>query len=77
MRLNLKRGSAYICDARVIHRGTPNRSDHARMELDIGYRLAWYDPRNHPIGMTSRDFEELSERGKQLLSLSRRLEALN
>ena len=47
------------------------------MELDIGYRLAWYDPRNHPIRMTPRDFEELSERGKQLLSRSRRLEDLN
>ncbi len=77
MRLNLKRGSAYICDARVIHRGTPNRSDHVRMELDIGYHLSWYDPRNHPIRMAARDFQELSERGKQLLSRSRRVEALN
>ena len=77
MRLNLKRGSAYLCDARVIHRGTPNRSDHVRMELDIGYRLSWYDPRNNPIRMTAGDFEELSERGKQLLSQSQRVEALH
>ena len=77
MRLNLKRGSAYICDARVIHRGTPNRSDHARMELDISYRLSWYDSRNHPIRMAARDYEELSDRGKQLLSQSQRVEALN
>jgi ectoine hydroxylase-related dioxygenase (phytanoyl-CoA dioxygenase family) len=77
MHLNLKRGSAFICDARVIHRGTPNRSDHVRMELDIGYRLSWYDPRNHPIRMTARGFEELSERGKQLLSQSQRVEALH
>jgi hypothetical protein len=61
----------------VIHRGTPNRSDHVRMELDIGYRLSWYDSRNNPIRITAGDFEELSEQGKQLLSQSQRVEALH
>ena len=77
MRLNLRRGSAFMCDARVIHRGTPNYSDHVRMELDIGYRLAWYDPRNPPIEMTQQNFAELSERGKQLLSENRLVEAVH
>jgi len=74
--LNLKRGSAFMCDSRLIHRGTPNRSDHVRMELDIGYRLTWYDPQNEPINMTQQNFEELSERGKQLLRESRIVEAV-
>ena len=77
MRLNLKRGAAYLCDARVIHRGTPNRSDHVRMELDIGYRLSWYDSRNTPIEMSRRDFDDLSERGKQLLRESRIVETVH
>ena len=65
-----------MCDSRLIHRGTPNRSDHVRMELDIGYRLTWYDSQNEPINMTQQDFEELSERGKHLLHESRIVEAV-
>jgi ectoine hydroxylase-related dioxygenase (phytanoyl-CoA dioxygenase family) len=75
MRLNLRRGSAFICDARLIHRGTPNRSDHARTELDIGYTCSWYDPRNEPIELTRQAFEALSERGRKLLRKCRIIEA--
>ena len=77
MQLHLKRGSAFICDARLIHRGLPNRSDHDRTELGIGYRLPWYDPRNKPLQIMAQDFDELSERGKRLLSECRAAEAVH
>ena len=41
MRLNLKAGSALLIDPRLIHRGTPNTSDHTRLEPSIGYTLSW------------------------------------
>ena len=77
MQLNLKRGSAFICDARLIHRGLSNRSDHDRTELSIGYRLPWYDPRNTPLQITAQDFDDLSERGKQLLRECQIIEAVH
>lgn len=41
MRLNLPAGSALLIDPRLIHRGTPNTSDHTRLEPSIGYTLSW------------------------------------
>ena len=70
MRLNLKRGSAYIVDPRLIHRGTPNRSDHTRIILGLGYSQSWFGGRDHYEGvpqLTRDQFDQLSERGRRLL----------
>ena len=48
-----------------------------RYKIETPWRMPFSDPRNHPIRMAARDFRELSERGKRLLSRSRRVEALN
>ena len=69
MRLNLRRGSAWICDPRVIHRGTPNRSDHTRIMLGISYTQSWFGGRARDAvpELTRDQFDRLSDRGKRLL----------
>ncbi len=69
MRLNLKRGSAWMVDSRVIHRGTPNRSDHTRIMLGVGYTQPWFGGRSDDTvpELTRDQFDQLSERGKRLL----------
>ena len=57
-------------DPRPLHRGTPNRSDHARPELCLVYTRPWYYS-GHFVEMTSAEFEGLSERGKKILASSR------
>lgn len=41
IRLNLKKGSLWMHDGRVMHRGTPNRSDQPRDELCMGFCQSW------------------------------------
>lgn len=41
-RLNLRKGSIWVQDPRVFHRGTPNYSDVARDELCMGMCRSWY-----------------------------------
>jgi ectoine hydroxylase-related dioxygenase (phytanoyl-CoA dioxygenase family) len=69
MRLNLKRGSAWIVDPRIIHRGMPNRSDHTRIMLGVGYTQSWFGGRGDDTlpKLTQGQFDQLSERGKRLL----------
>ena len=69
MRLNLERGTAYLFDPRLIHRGMPNRSDHTRIELDLDYRRSWFctHDRNAVPELTQAQFDQLSNRGKRLL----------
>ena len=64
-RLNLKKGTLWIQDPRTLHRGTPNRSDHARPELVICYSLPWFGQRV-PIEMTQAEYDKISERGRRL-----------
>ena len=64
-RLNLKKGTLWIQDPRTLHRGTPNRSDHARPELVICYSLPWFGQRV-PIEMTQAEYDSISERGRRL-----------
>ena len=52
-----------------LHRGTPNRSDHARPELRFVYTRPWYTPGQSIEGQRS-GFGQLSERGKTLLASS-------
>jgi ectoine hydroxylase-related dioxygenase (phytanoyl-CoA dioxygenase family) len=68
-RLNMRKGTLWIQDPRAVHRGTPNRSDHARPELVIAYSRSWYYPGTRfSIDLTAEQFEGLSERGKRLLA---------
>lgn len=47
----LKTGSLLLRDVRLWHRGTPNRSDHARPNLALVYSRGWYrfDPGPYPL----------------------------
>lgn len=69
-RLNLKKGSIWMQDPRPLHRGTPNRSDHARPELCLVYTRPWYYS-GHWVEMTAAQFDELSDSGKELLASAR------
>lgn len=71
-RLNLKKGSVWVQDPRTLHRGTPNRSAQPRPELVLCYSRSWFFV-NHLIEMTQEEFDKLSERGRKLLSRSRRV----
>ncbi|MBM3280489.1 MAG: phytanoyl-CoA dioxygenase family protein [Candidatus Handelsmanbacteria bacterium] len=69
-RLNLKKGTLWIQDPRTLHRGTPNRSDHARPELVLCFSRSWFAVR-HPLELSRAEFGKLSERGRKLLARSR------
>ena len=68
-RLNLKKGTLWIQDPRTLHRGTPNRAEHARAELVLCFSRAWFAVR-HPLEMSRAEHERLSERGRKLLARS-------
>jgi ectoine hydroxylase-related dioxygenase (phytanoyl-CoA dioxygenase family) len=72
-RLNMKKGTVWVQDPRTLHRGTPNRSDHPRPELVLCFSRAWYAIR-HTLTVARADYEQLSERGKKLLSRCRTAE---
>ena len=65
-RLKLKRSSAWLSDPRLIHRGTPNRSDHTRIELVIGYTQSWLGGRYRDAvpELSQIQYDQLSNRGK-------------
>ena len=66
-RLNLKKGALWIQDPRTLHRGTPNRADHARPELVICYSLPWFGQMG-PIQMTQAEYASFSERARQMVT---------
>jgi len=78
IRLNLKKGSLWMHDGRVIHRGTPNRSDQPRDELCMGFCQPWVhnqwaetaDP-HFPPDL----WENLSDHARQVLRWQRVKEA--
>lgn len=69
-RLNMQKGTLWVQDPRPLHRGTPNRSDHARPELVICFSRHWFSQRRY-IEMTQEEFDKLSERGRKLLDTAR------
>ena len=68
-RLNLKKGTMWVQDPRALHRGTPNRSGHVRMEMVICYSRPWFG--TSTIEMSPEEHERLSKRGRELLTRSR------
>lgn len=72
-RLDLKKGSMWIQDVRMLHRGTPNRSERPRPELVVCYCRSWYSIGTR-IEMPRTTYETLSERGKELLGGARRVD---
>lgn len=75
-RINVKKGTLYIQDPRLIHRGTPNRSAQPRPELVFCFCQSWFIEVDvdQSLMMTRAEFERLSPRGKQLLARCRVLD---
>lgn len=73
IRLNVKRGTIWLYDPRLFHRGTPNVSDHPRDELSIGFSRPWFtNQRMH--GNTDNDiprdlWDSLSDHARQVMRL--------
>ncbi len=65
-RLNLKKGSMWVQDVRMLHRGTPNRSAHARPEMVVCYCRSWFSITQN-VDVPPAAYDALSERGKKLL----------
>ena len=74
-RLNLKKGSLWIHDNRVIHRGTPNHSDLPRDEICMAMSSSWVFSRwqhEHTEQHFSPDlWNSLSDHAKQVLRWQR------
>lgn len=62
-------GSLLIRDMRMWHRGTPNRSDHARPNLALIYSRPWLKTNYPPIRIPTETYEGLSERARRLFRL--------
>jgi ectoine hydroxylase-related dioxygenase (phytanoyl-CoA dioxygenase family) len=70
-RANMRAGSLLARDLRMWHRGTPNRSSHARPHLALVYTRPWYRFEQQPPTLARRDYEALSERAQRLLRYAR------
>ncbi len=62
----LPAGSLLVRDMRMWHRGTPNRSDHARPNLALIYSRPWLKTHYPPIGIPQGTYDALPERARRL-----------
>ncbi len=71
VRLNVKRGSIWLFDLRLLHRGTPNVSDHPRDDLIMHFSHPWFysgktlEPTEDTIPCELRD--SLSDHARQVM----------
>jgi ectoine hydroxylase-related dioxygenase (phytanoyl-CoA dioxygenase family) len=66
-RANLKAGSLLLRDARMWHRGTPNRSQRSRPHVALVYTRPWYRFEQQAPQLSRAAFDALSERARKLL----------
>ena len=64
-RLNLKKGTMWIQDPRIVHRGTPNTSTSPRAEIIVCYAL-WWISIGDLIKVPPETYDGLSERARKL-----------
>ena len=62
-RLNMRRGSVWIQDVRMLHRGTPNRSQAPRPEIVVCYGLHWLSI-GQRLSVPPSVYEGLTDRAK-------------
>ena len=64
-RLNMKMGSMWKQDPRMLHRGTPNTPTEPRPEIVVCYGLSWIDI-SHQMKVPTKTYDSLSARGREL-----------
>ena len=64
-RLNMKKGSMWIQDVRMLHRGTPNTSNGPRPEIVVCYGLSWINI-GHQMTVPPETYEGFSDRARAL-----------
>lgn len=69
-------GDVMIRDVRLLHRGTPNRTDVPRPMVVIGYSRHWYHRPEVHIDIPQATWDGLSERAKRLLRFNPVMESL-
>ncbi len=74
--LTMELGDVIIRDVRVMHRGTPNRTDEPRPMVVIGYSRHWYHRPEVQIRIPEATWTGLSERAKRLLRFNPRVASL-
>ena len=66
-RIAMALGDVLIRDVRLLHRGTPNRSDEPRPMVVLGYSRRWLHRPEVHIRVPQSTFAALSERGRRLV----------
>ncbi len=73
IRLNVKRGTVWLYDPRLFHRGTPNVSDHSRDELSMGFSRPWFTNQRMHINAENTIprslWDSLSDHARQVMRL--------
>ena len=62
----MKSGSMLLRDMRMWHRGTPNRSDHARPNVALIYSRHWLKTDYPPIGIPRATYDALTPQAQSL-----------
>jgi ectoine hydroxylase-related dioxygenase (phytanoyl-CoA dioxygenase family) len=75
--LLMKAGDVMIRDVRVLHRGTPNRTDTPRPMVVLGYSRRWLLRPEVSIRIPSATYEKLSERARHLLRFNPVVESVD
>jgi hypothetical protein len=75
--LLMKAGDVMIRDVRVLHRGTPNRTDTPRPMVVLGYSRRWLLRPEVSIRIPRATYEKLSERARYLLRFNPVVESLD
>jgi hypothetical protein len=65
-RVTMPAGSLLLRDMRMWHRGTPNRSDHARPNIALIYSRPWLATHYPPIPIPGTTYDGLSEKAQRL-----------
>lgn len=68
--LLMETGDVMIRDVRALHRGTPNHTATPRTMVVVGYNCSWHQRPQLRIQIPRDSYEQLSERGRQLLRLN-------
>ncbi len=66
-RLNMNKGTMWIQDVRMLHRGTPNSSDAPRPEIVVCYGRSWISV-GQSVQVPPETHEGFSERAKKLFA---------
>jgi ectoine hydroxylase-related dioxygenase (phytanoyl-CoA dioxygenase family) len=66
-RVIMPKGSVMIRDVRMLHRGTPNKSDEPRPNMALIYKRSWEQSGGQHLTIPRKLYDGLPDRGKKVL----------